>query len=59
MTDWKKMAEAQGLKLEDADLAIAVSRLGGLQQQLEAVLPKLAPDDDPAVAFDAGGGRSD
>jgi hypothetical protein len=53
MTDWKKIAEAQNLKIDDAGLAVAVSRLSGLEQQLKALLPELSPDDDPAVSFDA------
>jgi len=53
MTDWKKIAEAQNLKIDDAGLAVAVSRLSGLEQQLRALVPTLSPDDDPAVTFDA------
>ena len=47
MTDWKKIAEAQGLKLADADLAIAVARLGALEERLRALLPSLSPDEEP------------
>jgi hypothetical protein len=53
MTDWKKIAEAQNLKIDDPGLALAVSRLSGLEQQLNALLTALSPDDDPAVIFDA------
>jgi hypothetical protein len=57
MTDWKKIAEAQGLKLHVGDLAIAVSRLGALEERLRALLPSLLPEDDPAVVFELEAGR--
>ena len=53
MTDWKKIAEAQNLKIDDAGVAVAMSRLSDLEQQLNALLAALSPDDDPAVMFDA------
>jgi hypothetical protein len=53
MTDWKKIAEAQNLKIDDAGLAVAVSRLSSLEHQLNALLAGISPDHDPAVTFDA------
>jgi hypothetical protein len=47
MTDWKKIAEAQGLKLADADLAIAVSRLSTLEERLAALISTLSPEENP------------
>ncbi len=57
MTDWKKIAEAQNLKMDDAALSIALSRLAGLERQLAASLGGLSPDDDPAVSFEAARGE--
>ena len=51
MTDWKKIAEAQSLKLADADLAIAVTRLGALEDRLRVLVASLSPEDEPAVVF--------
>ncbi len=55
MTDWKRIAEAQNLNMEDAALELAASRLAGVEQQLAALLGTLSPDDDPATMFDAAG----
>ena len=56
-TDWKKIAEAQGLKLEAADLGVAVARLEALEARLRALAPSLSPDDTPAVDLRLEGGR--
>jgi hypothetical protein len=53
MTDWKKIAEAQNLKMDDSGLNVALPRLAALEQQLAAMMTALSPDDDPAVGFDA------
>ena len=47
MTDWNKIAEAQGLKLADADLAMAVSRLSALEERLAALILSLTPEENP------------
>lgn len=51
MTDWKKIAEAQGIRLSDSELAIAVNRLGALEARLKALLPALSPGEEPAPVF--------
>ena len=57
MTDWKKIAEARNLKLGADELAVAVSRLEGLEERLRALLPSLEPGDEPAVDLKLEGGR--
>ena len=57
MTDWTEIAKAQGLKLANEDLALAVSRLEALEARLRALVPSLSPDDNPAVDLRLEEGR--
>lgn len=51
--DWKKIAEARGLRIPEAELEIIVRRQAALDQVFRPLASALTPSQEPAAIFQA------
>jgi hypothetical protein len=52
MTDWKAVAHAVGLDLNEADLARVVAPLTALEPVFQKIAGTLTPDAEPATIYE-------